>query len=106
MPAIPPGCTRVGHILLRWSSAGSLLLSVTFFAISIHAATFRTAFVAGLVNALVATLCLVVLLNLYTISNAKKAYRNQDDNFRSTDREYLSIFQNVLDGILIVDTDG
>ena len=106
MPAIPPGCTRVGHILLCWSSGGSLLLSVTFFAISINAATFRTAFVAGLVNALVGTLCLVVLLNLYTISNAKKAYRNRDDNFRSTDREYLSIFQNVLDGILIVDTNG
>jgi PAS domain S-box-containing protein len=51
-------------------------------------------------------LILAILLSIYSLWNLHVQYQGADSAFRNADREYLSIFQNVLDGILIVDDDG
>jgi PAS domain S-box-containing protein len=51
-------------------------------------------------------LCLAVFLNVYTLWHLRREHRAEDRAFRYADREFSSIFHNVLDGILIVDSDG
>jgi PAS domain S-box-containing protein len=47
-----------------------------------------------------------VLLNVYSFWLLRKEYIEADRAFRDTDREFSSIFENVLDGVIIVDNSG
>ena len=77
------------------------LLSVSVFAYSYH-----TSFAPRLVPFLIVALSVAVFLNFYSLWHVRKENREADQAFRDTDCEFSSIFENVLDGILIVNDEG
>jgi PAS domain S-box-containing protein len=91
---------------LRWCSIGTLLASLGLLSMSIFAYESQAIFVAGLVPSLLAALGFAVFLNFYSLSHLRREHQETDQAFRATDREFSSVFQNVLDGILIVDNNG
>ena len=90
----------------RWRSMSALLISVALLGTTIFAYYFRSGLTASLVPVLVMAWSLALALNIYTLWHLRKEQRDDDRAFRYTDREFSSIFQSVLDGILIVDSDG
>ena len=91
---------------LRWCSVGALLISMALLGTSVFAYNYRNGLAPNLVPVLMVALSLAVFLNVYTLWHLRKEQRDDDQAFRYADREFSSIFQNVLDGILIVDGDG
>jgi PAS domain S-box-containing protein len=91
---------------LRWCSITTLLASVGLLCISIFAYNYHTIFAESLIPSLLVALSFAVFLNVYSLWHFRKEYREADQAFRYTDCEFSSIFQNVLDGILIVDSAG
>jgi PAS domain S-box-containing protein len=91
---------------LRWCSITTLLASVGLLCISIFAYNYRTSFATSLIPSLLVALSFAVFLNVYSLWHLRKEHREADQAFRYTDCEFSSIFQNVLDGILIVDSAG
>jgi PAS domain S-box-containing protein len=83
-----------------------LAASIGFLCISLSAYNHRAIFAASLVPLLVVALTFVIFLNIYSFWNLRKEHRDADQAFRYTDCEFSSIFENVLDGILIVDNEG
>ena len=83
-----------------------LVASIGLLCVSVFAYNYRTALAARLVPALVAALSATVLLNFYSLWHIRKENREADQAFRDTDCEFSSIFENVLDGILIVNDEG
>ena len=63
-------------------------------------------FAAGLVPSLLAALSAAVFLNFFSLWHLRREHRETDQAFRDTDCEFSSIFENVLDGILIVDNEA
>ncbi|HYL14629.1 MAG TPA: PAS domain S-box protein [Terriglobales bacterium] len=61
---------------------------------------------ASLVPALIVALAFAILLNVYSLWFLRKEHQDADKAFRNVDREFFSVFQNVLDGVLIVDNTG
>jgi PAS domain S-box-containing protein len=59
-----------------------------------------------LLPAIGATLILTIALAVQSILIYRDRFRGADAEFRNTDCEYFSIFQNVLDAILILDNNG
>ena len=80
--------------------------SVGLLCVSLFAYNYRPVFAASLVPFLLAGLAFAVFLNLYSLWHLRREHREADQAFRATDSEFSSIFQNVLDGILIVDNEG
>ena len=78
---------------------GFLFLSVAFY--NRHSGPF-----GGLVPSLILALFFAVFLNIYSLWHLRKEHWEADSAFRNTDCEFSSIFQNVLDGILIVNNEG
>jgi PAS domain S-box-containing protein len=91
---------------LRWCSISTLVASVGFLCVSLFAYNYHTIFAASLVPTLLVALSFAIFLNIYSLRRLRKEYREADQAFRATDCEFSSIFQNVLDGILLVDNDG
>jgi PAS domain S-box-containing protein len=91
--------------LRRWSIT-TLLASVGFFCVSLFSYNYRTIFAATLVPSLLVALSFAVFLNVYSFWHLRREHREADQAFRNTDCEFSSIFQNALDGILIVDDEG
>jgi PAS domain S-box-containing protein len=60
----------------------------------------------SLIPLLLTVLCFAIFLNIYSIWHLRREHREADQAFRYADCESSSIFQNVLDGILIVDNVG
>jgi PAS domain S-box-containing protein len=80
--------------------------SVLFLGASLIAYNRHSIFGASLVPALVGGLSLALFLNVYALSHLRSEHRKADRTFRYADCEFSSIFQNVLDGILIVDNEA
>src|SRR5882762_595352 len=97
---------HTGRLWFRWCSVGALFASVVFLSISVFAYNYQGVLASHLVPVLIVALCLAVFLNVYTLWHIRKEHRNEDQAFRYADCEFSSIFQNVLDGILIVDNEG
>jgi PAS domain S-box-containing protein len=74
--------------------------------VSLVAYEYHPIFAASLVPCLFAGLCFALFLNIYALSYLRSEHGKADRAFRYTDCEFSSIFQNVLDGILIVDNEG
>jgi PAS domain S-box-containing protein len=91
---------------LRCCSITMLLASVGFLCVSLFAYNYHTIVAATLVPSLVVALSFAVFLNIYSFWHLRREHREADQAFRDTDCEFSSIFQNVLDGILIVDDEG
>jgi PAS domain-containing protein len=81
-------------------------MSLAFLGVSVFVYNYVTAFASSLAPILIAALCLAVFLNIYTLWHLRREHRTEDQAFRFADREFSSIFQNVLDGILIVNSQG
>ena len=110
---IPPSHAKASEPLcpsfplwLRRCSVMVLATSVGLLCVSIFARKYQTIFSAGLVPFLFVTLGFAVFLNIYSLWNLRQEYRESDQAFRYADCEFSSIFKNVLDGILIVDSAG
>jgi PAS domain S-box-containing protein len=93
-------------IWLRWCSIVTLVGSVGLLCVSLFAYDYHPVFAASLVPFLLAGLAFAVFLNLYSLWHLRREHREADQAFRATDSEFSSIFQNVLDGILIIDNEG
>jgi len=91
---------------LRWSSMTMLAASIGLLCMSFFAHNYRAIFAASLVPALFAALSVAVFLNFYSLWHLRNEQREADQAFRDTDCEFSSIFENVLDGILIVNDEG
>jgi PAS domain S-box-containing protein len=61
---------------------------------------------AGLLPSLLVALFFATFLIIYSLWHLRKQHGQTDSAFRDADCEFSSIFQNVLDGILILDNDG
>jgi PAS domain S-box-containing protein len=83
-----------------------LVASVGFLSLSLFAYNYHSFFAASLVPSLLVALSFAVFLNIYSLWHLRREHREVDQAFRDTDCEFSSIFQNVLDGILIVDNEG
>jgi PAS domain S-box-containing protein len=91
---------------IRWCSAITLVAAVGFFFTSLFAYNYHPIFAASLVPTLLLALGFAIFLNIYSFWHLRGEHREADQAFRYTDCESSSIFQNVLDGILIVDDEG
>jgi PAS domain S-box-containing protein len=93
-------------IWIRWCSVATLVVSVGLLGVSLFANNYRTFFAVSLVPSLLLALSFAVLLSIFSLCHLRREHRKTDRAFRDTDCEFSSIFQNVLDGILIVDDDA
>src|SRR5258706_8595993 len=100
------GFCRSFPLWLRYSSAVSLVSSVGFLFVSLFGYNYRPIFAESLVPYLLVGLSFAMFLNIYALWYLRSEHRKADRAFRDTDCEFASIFQNVLDGILIVDNKG
>jgi PAS domain S-box-containing protein len=93
----------------RWlhkCSVGTLTISAGLFCVSLFAYSYNATLRANLIPSLFVALSFAILLNICSFWHFRREHREADKAFRYTDREFSSIFQNVLDGILIVDDAG
>ena len=93
-------------IWLRWCSIVTLVASVGLLCVSLFFYNYQAIFGTSLVPSLFAALSFAVLLNIYSLWHLRREHREADQAFRATDCEFSSIFQNALNGILIVDNEG
>ena len=91
---------------LRWCSVTTLVVSIGFLCVSLFAYNYHTIYATSLVPSLSVALSFAIFLNIYSLWHLRKQHRQTDQAFRYTDCEFSSIFQNVLDGIVIVDNEG
>jgi PAS domain S-box-containing protein len=83
-----------------------LVASIGLLCASLVAYNHRAVFGTGLVPLLVAAWSVAIFLTFYSLWTVQKEYRETDQAFRDADCEFASIFENVLDGILILDNRG
>jgi PAS domain S-box-containing protein len=91
---------------LRWCSIATLVASVGLLCASLLPNNYHAVIAANLVPSLVVALTFTIFLNIYSSWHLRREHREADQAFRNTDCEFSSIFENVLDGILIVDNEG
>jgi PAS domain S-box-containing protein len=93
----------------RWMRAGSILIS--FAAITLLAAAFGAHFYGGSLSSLLLTLvlialCIAIVLHVRFLLLARREHRETVNVLDATEREYKSVFDSTLDGILILDDQG
>src|SRR5438128_3715752 len=93
-------------IWIRWSSITTLVSSVGLFGISLFAYNYYAFFAVSLLPSLLVALSFAIFLNFYSLWHLRREHRKTDRAFRDTDCEFSSVFQNVLDGILILDNEA
>ena len=91
---------------IRWCSITTLVVSIGLLGISLFDYNYYPFFAVSLVPSLLVALSFAVFLNFYSLWHLRREHRKTDRAFRDTDSEFSSIFQNVLDGILIVDNEA
>jgi PAS domain S-box-containing protein len=91
---------------LRWCSIATLAVSVGFLCVSLFAYNYHPIFATSLVPSLLVALSFAAFLNIYSLWYFRNEHQETDQAFRDTDCEFSSIFQNVLDGILIFNQAG
>jgi PAS domain S-box-containing protein len=91
---------------LRWCSIATLLASIGFLCLSVFAHNYHFASGIGLAPSLLLVLIFATFLNAYSLWYFQNEHRVTDLAFRNTDCEASSIFRNVLDGILIANSQG
>jgi len=97
------------HTFPRWlrlCSITTLVMSVGFLCVSLFAYNYHAIFSTSLVPSLLFALSFAVFLNIYSLWHLRRQHRQADQAFRYADCEFSSIFQNVLDGIVIIDDKG
>lgn len=90
----------------RWMRAGSILISLA--AITLLATAFGAHFYSGPLSSVLLTfvliaLCLAIMLHVRFLLLARLEHRETVNVLDATEREYKSVFDNTLDGIVILD---
>jgi len=90
----------------RWMRAGSILIS--FAAITLLATAFGARLYSGPLSSVLLTfvliaLCIAIGLHVRFLFLARHEHRETVNVLDATEREYKSVFDNTLDGILILD---
>jgi PAS domain S-box-containing protein len=93
----------------RWMRAGSILIS--FAAITLLATAFGAHFYSGSLSSILLTLVLIALsiaiaLHFRFLFLARREHQETASALDATEREYKSVFDSTLDGILILDDQG
>jgi PAS domain S-box-containing protein len=93
----------------RWMRAGSILIS--FAAITLLATAFGARLYSGSLSSVLLTLvlialCIAIYLHIRFLVAARREQRETANVLDATEREFKSIFDNALDGILILDDQG
>ena len=93
----------------RWMRAGSVLIS--FAAVTLLVAAFGAKFYSRSLSSILLTLVLIALctaiaLHVRFLILARREHRETSSALDATEREFKSIFDNALDGILILDDQG
>jgi PAS domain S-box-containing protein len=93
----------------RWIRAGSILIS--FAAITLLAAAFGAHFYGRSLSSLLLTLvlialCIAIVLHVRFLLLARREHRETVNVLDITEREFKSVFDSTLDGILILDDQG
>jgi PAS domain S-box-containing protein len=101
---VPP--TVLSPLWLRLSAFVTLLASLGFLSVSVGINTNHSHFTKLLLPALLVAMAFAVFLTACSIWYLRMQHQGTDQAFRDTDCEFSSIFQTVLDGILIVDNKG
>src|SRR5208282_4401656 len=91
---------------LRRCSIATLGASIGFLCLSLCAYKYRSISGTAFVPSLLVALIFATFLNVYSLWRFRNEHRDADEAFRDTDREFSSVFRNVLDGILIADDAG
>jgi PAS domain S-box-containing protein len=91
---------------LRFSSLAALVVAVAFLLASLFLNTYTSRFSAVFVTGILLALALATSLTSYSLTNSRSKHQKVEQAFREADCEFSSIFQNVIDGILIVDDKG
>ncbi len=93
----------------RWLRFGSVLIS--FAAITLLATAFGARLYSGSLSSVLLTLvlialCIAIALHVRFLLLARREHRETASELDSTEREYKSVFDSTLDGILILDDQG
>ena len=93
----------------RWLRAGSVLIS--FAAITLLATAFGARLYSGSLSSVLLTLvlialCIAIVLHVRFLLLARREHRETVNVLDATEREYKSVFDNTLDGIVILDDQG
>src|SRR5258708_27054483 len=93
----------------RWMRAGSILIS--FVAISLLAMAFGARLYSGSLSSVLLTLvlialCIAIVLHVRFLLLARREHRETVNVLDATEREYKSVFDSTLDGIVILDDRG
>src|SRR3989441_12091893 len=119
-PLVPPspesGCTMQTRYTIsargqpqRWLRFGSVLIS--FAAITLLATAFGARFYSGSLSSVLLTLvlialCIAIVLHVRFLLLASREHRETANALDATERESKSVFDNTLDGIVILDDQG
>jgi PAS domain S-box-containing protein len=93
----------------RWMRAGSILIS--FAAVTLLATAFGARFYSGSLSSVLLTLvlialCVAITLHVRFLLLARREHRETANALNVTEREYKSVFDSTLDGIVILDDRG
>src|SRR5467141_3425941 len=93
----------------RWMRAGSILIS--FAAVTLLGTASGAHFYSGSLSSVLLTLvlialCIAIVLHVRFLFLARREHRETVNVLDATEREYKSVFDNTLDGILILDDQG
>src|SRR5260370_12567181 len=93
----------------RWMRAGSILIS--FAAITLLATAFGAHFYSGSLSSVLLALvliafCIAIVLHVRFLLLARREHRETVNVLDATEREYKSVFDSTLDGIVILDDRG
>jgi len=103
---MPARATLLPPLWLRLSSLGALLTSLAFFSLSVRINTNHRGNAKALLSSLLVAMALCVFLTVCSLWYLRMQHQGTEQAFRDTDCEFSSIFQNVLDGILIINNEG
>jgi PAS domain S-box-containing protein len=93
----------------RWLRAGSILISIAALALlgtALRARFYRSSLSSVLLTLVLIALCIAIALHARFLLLARREHRETASTLDATEREYKSVFDNALDGILILDDQG
>jgi len=94
------------RVLLRFGSLATLFIAAGLLPISILVEVYRSPYSATLVPILFVALALAISVSIYALWYLWTEHRKSDQAFSATSSESTSMFDNVLDGILILDNQA
>jgi len=94
------------RLWIRFGSLGALVIAIILFSTSLSHGVYRSSLSRALVPILLVAQGLTVCLATYALWFFSVDHKRTDRAFCDTDCEATSIFQNVLDGILILDNEA